>query len=73
MWHDSIVEEIRRKRQVYAAKFHHDIKAICRAAREEQKKRSQNCFVATAFYHNSPESQYYQQVIAVSCDNRIVP
>ena len=38
MWRDSIVEEIRRNRQVYAARFHHDIKAICRAAREQQKK-----------------------------------
>ncbi len=38
MWRDSIVEEIRRNRQVYAARFHHDIKAICRAAREQQEK-----------------------------------
>ena len=37
MWHDSIVKEVRRNRQVYAAKFHHDIKAICRAAREQQR------------------------------------
>ncbi len=37
MWHDSIVKEVRRNRQVYAAKFHHDIKSICRAAREQQK------------------------------------
>ena len=40
MWRDSIVEEIRRNRQVYAARFHHDIKAICRAAREQQQKSS---------------------------------
>lgn len=38
MWRDSIVEEIRRNRQVYAARFQHDIKAICRAAREQQEK-----------------------------------
>ena len=38
MWRDPIVEEIRRNRQVYAARFHHDIKAICRAAREQQQK-----------------------------------
>ena len=38
MWRDTIVEEIRRNRQVYAAKFHHDIKAICRTAREQQRK-----------------------------------
>jgi len=40
MWRDSIVEEIRRNRQVYAARFQHDIKAICRAAREQQQKSS---------------------------------
>ncbi len=38
MWRDPIVEEIRRNRQVYAARFQHDIKTICRAAREQQKK-----------------------------------
>ena len=38
MWRDPIVEEIRRNRQMYAAGFHHDIKAICRAAREQQQK-----------------------------------
>lgn len=40
MWRDSIVEEIRRNRQVYAARFHHDIKAICRAAREQKQRNS---------------------------------
>ena len=38
MWHDSIVEEIRCNRHVYAARFHHDIEVICRAAREQQEK-----------------------------------
>ena len=38
MWHDPIVEEVRCNRQVYAARFHHDIKVICRAAREQQEK-----------------------------------
>ena len=37
---DPIVKEIRRNRQVYAARFQHDIKAICRAAREQQQKSS---------------------------------
>lgn len=37
MWRDSIVEKIRRNRQVYTARFQHDIKAICRAARKQQK------------------------------------
>jgi hypothetical protein len=38
MWRDPIVAEVRRNRQHYAARFNHDIKAICRAAREKQKK-----------------------------------
>ncbi len=38
MWRDPIVAEVRRNRQQYAARFNHDIKAICRAAREKQKK-----------------------------------
>lgn len=38
MWRDPIVEEVRHNRQVYAARFQHDIKAICRAAREQQQK-----------------------------------
>jgi hypothetical protein len=38
MWQDPIVEEIRRHREEYAARFNYDIKAICREAREHQKK-----------------------------------
>ena len=38
MWRDPIVEEIRGNRAAYAARFNHDIKAICHAAREEQKR-----------------------------------
>ena len=37
MWRDPIVAEVRRNRENYAARFNHDIKAICRAAREQQK------------------------------------
>ena len=40
MKYDPIVKEIRRNRQVYATRFQHDIKAICRAAREQQQKSS---------------------------------
>ena len=38
MWRDPIVAEVRRNREKYAAKFNYDIKAICRAAREQQKR-----------------------------------
>ncbi len=40
MWRDPIVTEVRRNREKYAAKFNYDIKAICRAAREQQKQGS---------------------------------
>ena len=33
-----IVEEIRKHREEYAARFSYDVKAICREAREHQKK-----------------------------------
>ena len=58
MWHDSIVEEVRCNRQVYAARFHHDIKAICRAAREQQKiSRHKIVSVVPTICHNSPENR----------------
>ncbi|MCH8046780.1 MAG: hypothetical protein IID44_24015 [Planctomycetes bacterium] len=38
MWRDPIVEEIRKYRQEYAARFNHDLKAICRDLRERQEK-----------------------------------
>lgn len=37
MWRDPIVEEIRTLRQEYAARFDHDLSAICRDLRERQK------------------------------------
>ncbi len=40
MWHDPIVAEVRRNREEYAARFNHDIKAICRAARQNQANAS---------------------------------
>ena len=38
MWTDPIVAEVRRAREEYSARYQHDIKAICRAAREEQAR-----------------------------------
>jgi len=37
MWQDPIVEEIRLCRQEYAARFNHNLKAICQDLRERQK------------------------------------
>ncbi len=38
MRRDPVVQEVRRHRERYAARFNNDIKAICRAAREKQKE-----------------------------------
>jgi hypothetical protein len=38
MWRDPIVQEVRQLRQQYAARFNHDLKAICQDLRERQKK-----------------------------------
>jgi hypothetical protein len=37
MWRDPIVEEIRKLREEYAARFNYDIKAICYEARKHQE------------------------------------
>jgi len=36
MWHDEIVEEVRKARDEYAARFNYDIRAIAQDAREKQ-------------------------------------
>ncbi|MEX0715963.1 MAG: hypothetical protein WD066_05220 [Planctomycetaceae bacterium] len=38
MWHDPIVEEVRRWREAYSARFHHDLKAICEDIRKREKE-----------------------------------
>jgi hypothetical protein len=37
MWKDDIVEETRREREVYAAKFNNDLEAIARDLREKEQ------------------------------------
>jgi hypothetical protein len=38
MWHDPIVEEVRRHREDYAAQFDHDLHLICRDLRRREGK-----------------------------------
>jgi len=38
MWRDEIVEEVRKARDEYAAKFGYDIRAITRDLREKQEQ-----------------------------------
>ena len=41
MWRDPIVEEVRRYREEYAARFGYDLAAICRDLREKQGRSGQ--------------------------------
>jgi hypothetical protein len=38
MWQDRIVEEVRRIREAYARQFDHDLEAIRRDLKEQEKK-----------------------------------
>jgi hypothetical protein len=38
MWKDPIVEEVRRVRERHAAAYGYDLKAICKALKEEQRR-----------------------------------
>ncbi len=42
MWEDTIISEIRRKREEHAAQFNYNIKAIVRALKEEEIKGGRN-------------------------------
>jgi len=37
-WSDPIVDEVRRVREAYAARFHHDLRAIYRDLKEQEKR-----------------------------------
>ncbi|MFQ5605938.1 MAG: hypothetical protein ACE5HS_21925 [bacterium] len=38
MFHDPIVEEVRKARDLYAQKFNYDLDAICRDLQQKQRK-----------------------------------
>jgi len=38
MWHDPVVEDIKRVRDAYAKKFEYDLHAICEDIRERQMR-----------------------------------
>lgn len=41
MWNDEIVEETRKARDEYAAKFDYDLAAICKDLKEKQNRAEQ--------------------------------
>lgn len=56
MWKDEIVEETRRVREAYAAKFNYDLEAICEDLKE-QEKQSINMIISLP----AKEPQLYPQ------------
>jgi len=41
-WSDSIVDEVRRARDAYAARFNYDLRAIYRDLKEQEKRSGRN-------------------------------
>ncbi|HZV03473.1 MAG TPA: hypothetical protein VE999_00150 [Gemmataceae bacterium] len=41
-WSDPIVDEVRRVRHAYAARFNHDLRAIYRDLKEKEKRDGRN-------------------------------
>jgi hypothetical protein len=56
MFSDPIVEEVRKHRQEYAARFNYDVRAICREARERQKRSGRKIVALPAKRVAKPES-----------------
>ena len=56
MWIDPIVEEIRRGREAYAAKFNFDIEAICRDL-QRQELESEHEIVTLPLVRRTAEAE----------------
>lgn len=54
IWNDEIVEEVRKVRDEYAAKFDYDISAICADIREKQARSGREIVTSTK-KRNRPE------------------
>lgn len=54
IWNDEIVEEVRRVRDEYAAKFNYDISAICADIRQKQKAGGREIITSTK-HKSKPE------------------
>lgn len=58
-WEDPIVEEIRRYREEYAAKFNHDLQAIF----EDLKKQQEQSGLTYVDYSNAGKQETEQKVL----------
>lgn len=55
MWKDPIVEEVRRVRDAYAARFDYDLDAIARDLREQQEHLQQEGWTVVSLSPRHPE------------------
>lgn len=65
-WVDPIVEEVRRVRDAYAARFNYDLWAIYRDLKEQEKK-SGRTFVSPP--DHTPETESANGPAPAACDN----
>ena len=68
MWSDPIVDEVRRSRDAYAARFKYDIRAIYRNLKA-QEKRSGRKIVSYAEKSSPPEQDNVSQPITPAIKN----
>ena len=74
MWTDPIVEEIRREREAYAARFNFDIEAICRdLQRQEQESGREIVTLPPKRRANEAEEKQPQTAIPINCYENPAP
>jgi len=56
MWKDEIVEEVRRARDEYAAKFNYDIAAMCADIRRRQQLNGRNVVKQSPLLNNQADT-----------------
>jgi hypothetical protein len=71
-WSDPIVDEVRRAREAYAARFNYDLRAIFRDLKE-QEKRSGRKFVSYAESSSGVEPDQAQPIMPVPTVSDNVP
>jgi hypothetical protein len=55
MWNDPIVEEVRRTREEYAARFNHDLEAIFRDLQDQQEQARREGWEVVSLPPRRPE------------------
>lgn len=66
-WSDPIVEEVRRTREAYAARFHFDLRAIYRDLKEQEKRSGRE--LVSYMAEGSPASMSSLPIAAPNFDD----